>query len=207
MKTPVLSLPVSLLCGIILTGCASFQVAGDIQRGRKQLIQGNPKAALSYFQRAAKIQPDYLLNFSILNEGVWTYVGRAYYDSENFSEARQALEKARTRHDQDQLAKIYLGLVLGRSGDQKRGLMELEAGMKGLRDWLNYVHYNRRGGGVWDPTMEIRSELDRNLTMIGSGKVDWEALTASGEWIGQKIEIEVDRTKIDAYRRRIRQTE
>jgi len=189
-----------LLCGMILSGCVSFQVAGDIQQGRVHLMRGNPKAALAHFERAAQVRPDYLLNYSMLNQGVWTYVGRAHYDSKNFAEARQALEKARSRYDHDHLAKIYLGLVLGRSGDQKKGLTELEAGMTGLRDWLNYIHYNTFEGNYWDPAMKIRSEINRDLTMIASGKVNWEALTASAEWIGHKTEVEVDVVKRDIYR-------
>ena len=189
---------------IVLPGCVSFQIAGDVQQGRFKLMSGKPEAALAHFERAAQAQPDYLFIYYRLPQGVWTYVGRAHYDSNNLAEARQALEKARSRYDQDHLAKIYLGLVLGRSGNQKQGLMELEAGMKGLRDWLNYVHYNTLEGDFWDPGMEIRSELDRDLTMIASGNVNWEALTSSAEWIGQKTEREVDLAKRDAYDDRTR---
>jgi len=170
-------------------------------------MSGNSKAALAHFERAAEIQPDYLFNYFMLSQGVWTYVGRAHYDSKNFAEARQALEKARARYDQDHLAKIYLGLVLGRSGDQKKGLTELEAGMTGLRDWLNYIHYSTLEGIYWDPAMEIRSEIDRDLTMIAGGNVNWEALTSSAEWIGHKTEVEVDLAKRDAYEDRVRDSE
>ena len=189
-----------LLYAFALFGCTSFQVAGDVQQGRMQLMHGDPKVALAHFQSAAQRQPDYLLNYSLLDQGIWTYVGRAYYATGRFPEARQALEKARSRYGDDQLAKIYLGLVLGRDGDPKRGLKELEAGLRGLDGWFEYVHNNVREGHFWDPGREIRSEIDRNMKLIASGKADWEMLTKSAEWIGEKTEMEIDLVKRDMYR-------
>ena len=49
-------------------------------------------------------------------------------------EARKALERARTR-EEDDVAKVYLGLVLARSGDYDRGLKEMEAGLRGINEW------------------------------------------------------------------------
>jgi len=189
-----------LLYGVVFFGCTSFRVAGDVQKGRMQLMHGDPKVALAYFQSAAQQQPDYLLNYSLLDQGIWTYVGRAYYATGRLPEARQALEKARSLYGDDQLAKIYLGLVLGRDGDAKRGLTELEAGLRGLDGWLEYIHHNVREGHFWDPGREIRSEIDRNVKLIASGKADWEVLTKSAEWIGHKTELEVDLVERDKYR-------
>src|SRR3989338_11007483 len=80
----------------VLSGCIAFQVAGEIQKGRMELMYGDPKVALVHFQRAAELEPDYMLNYSIFREGVWTYVGRAHYASGRLAEARQALHPARS---------------------------------------------------------------------------------------------------------------
>ena len=190
----------SLFCGVVLLGCTSIRVAGDVQKGRMQLMHGNPKVALTHFQSAAQLQPDYLLNFTLLNQGIWTYVGRAYYATDRLPEARQALEKARSRYDEDHLARIYLGLVLRRDGDSNQGLKELEAGLRGLNGWFEYVHHNVREGHFWDPGRAIRGEIDRGLQLIASGNADWEGLTKSAEWIGHKTEMEIDLVERDMYR-------
>jgi hypothetical protein len=38
------------------------------------------------------------------------------------------------------------------------------------------------------------------MKLIASGKADWEILTKSAEWIGQKTELEIDLVKRDMYR-------
>src|SRR3989304_7489550 len=123
----------TLQFAIFLSGCAAIQVGGEIQRGRMALLYGNPKAALAHFQRAAELDPNYVTNFTILKQGVSTYVGRANYAMENFSEARERLEQARSKHQDDNLAKLYLGLVLAKDGGRQRGLREIEAGLTGIK--------------------------------------------------------------------------
>ena len=138
-KSKILSIAYRLLpIAFVLSGCIAFQVTGEIQKGRMELMYGDPKVALVHFQRAAELEPDYMLNYSILSQGVWTYVGRAHYASGRLAEARQALERARARYAEDNLAKLYLGLVLGRDGNQQRGLKEIEAGLMGLAGWVGY---------------------------------------------------------------------
>jgi len=127
-----------LLFASLLSGCVAFEVGGEVQRGRMELLYGDPKAALAHFQRAAELDPDYRLPYSLFYEGVWTYVGRANYALEKLPDARQALERARARED-DNLARLYLGLVLAQNGDRERGLREIEAGLKGVVDWFDYV--------------------------------------------------------------------
>lgn len=165
-------------------------------------MDGNPKVALAHFQNVAELRPDYVLDYAIpqLDQSIWTYVGRAYYASGQLPEARQALEKARSLNDSDQLAKIYLGLVLGRDGDPERGLTELQDGLRGLDAWLEYIEHNVREGRFWDPSRRIRSEIDRDMELIASGKTDWETLTASAERIGLTIERRIDAVRKAIYR-------
>ena len=192
---------------ILFSGCAAFELGGEIQKGRMELMYGDPKVALSHFRRAAELQPDYLLDYSIFREGVWTYVGRANYASGELAEARQALERARSRYEQDDLAKLYLGLVLGRDGEQQRGLREIEAGLTGLGNWLDYIEQYHTDGRFWDPTKTIRGESRRNLAMIKGRDVNWKELIENVEWIGKEIEREIDRAREDKSEDRAREGE
>ena len=180
---------------ILLSGCGAM---GEIQAGRKDLLYGDPNRAGARFQRAAELDPDFL-HYSVLPQGVWTYVGRAHYAAGRLPEARQALERAVTRHDQDDLGKLYLGLALARGGDRQSGLKRIESGMKGIHDWLEYVVYNHgySFGRFWDPRKEIRSEIQSDLAMISGKQIDWQKLIASGEWVGKQMEEEIDRARRD----------
>lgn len=188
-----------LLALLLLSGCVAFQVGSEIQSGRYALMYGDPKVALGHFQRAAELNPDYILNFSPLDEGVWTYIGRSYYVMGNFSDARQALERARARYSDDHLAKLYLGLVLARNGDRERGRKEIEAGLKGLSDWLDHIDIYRSEGRYWDPGRRLRGAIQRDLKMIEGRDVDWPRLIASGESLGKEFELEVEFAKRDKY--------
>jgi tetratricopeptide (TPR) repeat protein len=178
-----------------LSACASFQVGGDIQKGRLALMYGDPNISLEHFQRAAKSDPNYLLDFSIFDEGVWTYVGRAYYAMGKLPEAQKAFERARSLHRQDHLAKLYLGLVLGQDGDRPRGLKEIEAGLRGLGDWLDDLERNLPDGLYWDPGLHLRKEIQRSLAMIESRDIRWSKLIASGERLGREFEEEIDESQ------------
>ena len=183
----------TLQFAFVLSACTpSFQVGSEIQAGRYALLTGKSEAALSHFRRAAELEPNYVLNFSPFEEGVWTYVGRAYYATGKFSEARQALQRARSRLESDQLAKLYLGVVLARNGDRERGLKEIQSGMRGLHDWLEHIGYNTEYGQYWDPIREIRSEIQRNLAATSGREVDFKTLIANVEWLGTRIEDEID---------------
>src|SRR3989338_4523624 len=176
---------------LLLSGCAAFQVGGEIQPGRKALMYGDPKVAVAHFQRAAELDPNYLY-FSVLPQGVWTYVGRADYAIGRIPEAVKALERARTRSSQDEMAKLYLGLALARDGNRERGLKELQGGMRGLHDWLEQIVYNTEYGQYWDPNQEIRSEIQRNLVVATGREPDLKSLIANGEWLGKRMEDEID---------------
>ena len=179
---------------ILLSGCRAM---GEIQAGRKDLLYGDPNLAGAHFQRAAELDPDFF-HYSVLPQGVWTYVGRAHYAAGRLPQARQALERAVARHDQDDLGKLYLGLALARDGDRQSGLKRIESGMKGIHDWLDYIEQNFAFsyGRFWDPSKAIRSEIRSDLAMISKG-VDWQRLIASGEWVGRQMEEEIDRARRD----------
>jgi len=90
MKRPLSLIVLALMP--ILASCAFYQAAGEIQRGRPQLMYGDPQVALAHFQRASEIDQNYVMRLRAFDEGVWTYVGRAQYASGRLTEARRALD-------------------------------------------------------------------------------------------------------------------
>ncbi len=104
---------------VFLSGCATVEIRTEVQAGRTALLKGEPDTARAHFEAAAQSNPDDVADFTRLPQGVWTYVGRSYYAAGKLPEARQALERARSRHKDDFLAKLYLGLTLIRQQTQQ----------------------------------------------------------------------------------------
>ena len=181
---------------IWLSACASFQAAGDIAQGRQALFKGNNQAALGYFQAAEQVDPAYVYDTE-LREGVLSYVGRAQYLTGNYAAARSTLEKALSQNPSDNIARLYLGLTLARQGETQKALPDIDGGMKGIYDLLNYITDTFRFGygEYWDPGRDIRSAIERDRAMIASGKIDWPALIADGESIALKTEREPDEAR------------
>jgi tetratricopeptide (TPR) repeat protein len=152
---------------------------------------------LPYFDRAVQTDPNFIMGFGAFREGAWTYVGRANYGIGKLPEAKQALERALAQDSSDNLARLYLGLVLVRDGERQAGAKQIEGGMRGLYDWLEYITYNTSYGTFWDPRREIRSEIQANLAMLSGKDIDWQKLIAGGEWVGLKMEDEIDRARRD----------
>ena len=61
-----------------------------------------------------------------------------------------------------------------RSGNSEKGLSASEAGLSGLRDWLDDVNQNAAFsfGQYWDPMNEIRAEIHNSLGMISRRDID-----------------------------------
>ena len=196
-----------LLSLLVLTGCAAYQAAGQVQSGRQALLINKPEDALAYFLEVAKSNPDYIFQSESYREGIWTYVGRSQYSLGRYPQARQSLEKALSIYQDDYLAQIYLGLTFMRLNEEPRGLKELDSGMKGLYDWLEYMNRTMPYTAFWDPRREIRSELEKDIEMIAGKDINRQELVASAEWIGQRMENEIDEVRRDEQRYRNRQFE
>ena len=183
----------SSFVSVLLSACASFQGAGDIAQGRQALIEGNNQAALGYFQAAEQVAPTYTYGTE-LREGVLSYLGRAQYVTGDYAQARPTLEKALSEDKGDNIARLYLGLTLARQGEAEKGLQDIDAGMKGIYDFVDYITDTFRFsyGRDWDPGRDIRSGIERDRAMIASGKIDWPTLIADGESIAMKTEREPD---------------
>lgn len=192
-------IPFVLLC--LFEGCVSLQVGGDFQSGRQALLRNQSEQALPYFLEAAKNNPDYVYRSMHFSEGIWTYVGRTEYALGKFKEARESLERALAKDKDDNMARLYLGLTLMRSGDNENGKRELQAGMAGLHDWLEYIETARPFEAYWDPTREIRGAIETDLDKIKAKDIAQTELIADGGWLGKRMEEEIDRARRDERRR------
>jgi tetratricopeptide (TPR) repeat protein len=184
------------LFALLLAGVSGCATAGsDINAGRRDLLYGDPNVALVRFQDAAARSPN-ALYFSALPQGTWTYVGRAYYATGRLPEAREALERAAAQSNDDSLARLYLGLTLAREGDRSRGVAEIETGLKGIYDWLNYTEYRHAYtyGIFWDTNKTIRSAIAEQLATIRGGG-DTRLIIAGGEWVGRNLEEEIEHAR------------
>jgi len=184
---------------IFLSGCASFQVDTDVQAGQQAFLIGNNEQALAYFQSAAQKDPKYIYG-TALRQNIWSYVGRAQYAVGRFSEARTALQKSLLLEQNNRdIARLYLGLTMARSGDRQQGLGEIESGMKGIHEWLEYITEAHRFsfGQFWDPRREIRTAIQSDLAMLSGKDIDWQRLIADGEWVGKRLEEESDLARRD----------
>jgi tetratricopeptide (TPR) repeat protein len=194
-RTYAFALLIALLSA---SGCASLQAGSNVEAGRKAFLIGNNEAALGYFQRAAALDPNYVYG-GTLRQNIWSYVGRSEYSVGRLPQARNTLEKALSIGKNEDVARLYLGLTLVRSGDRQQGLKEIEGGMRGIYDWLEYITQAQRYsyGRFWDPRGEIRSSIEGDLAVISGKDVDVQKLIADGEWLGKRVEEEINLARRD----------
>lgn len=183
-----------------LSGCAGYQIAGQVESGRRALLVNDPERALPHFLEAAKSDPSYVYEYDLFRENVWTYLGRSQYATKKYSEARQSLERALALDKDDHLARLYLGLSLTRLGDSARGVKEIEAGMKGIHDWLEYTESSRPFEAYWDPGRDIRKTIENDLAGDPGREVGRDQLIADAEWVGKRLEEEVEYVRRDRRR-------
>jgi tetratricopeptide (TPR) repeat protein len=181
---------------IFLSGCASMQTAKEVNSGRQAYITGNNEVANAYFVSAAQRDPNYIYG-TALRQGIWSYVGRTEYATGRFPQAREALDRALSANNDENIARLYLGLTLAQTGDRQKGLQEIESSMKGMQSWLEYITETFRYsfGRFWDPGYEIRSAIKGDLAMISSRDLDWQKLITASEWLGKMMEEEGDKAR------------
>jgi len=190
-----------LLVILLQAGCAAFNTSTQVQSGRRALLIDDPERALAYFLEAAQSDPNYVYRSVHFSQGIWTYVGRTQYVTKRYADARQSLERAIKLDPEDLLARLYLGLTLARSGDDARGNMEILGGMRGIYDWLEYIQRTRPFEAYWDPLREIRKAIEVYLPQApGNDFVVSERLIADAEWLGNKMEDEIERVRQDERR-------
>ena len=59
---------------LLVSGCAGFQAAREVNSGRQAYLTGNNEVAYAHFQKAAQVDPNYVYG-TALRQGVWSYVG------------------------------------------------------------------------------------------------------------------------------------
>ena len=189
---------VTFLFAVMLSGCAAFQVGSDMEAGRKAFLIGNHEAALGYFQSAADLDPGYVYGAAI-RQNVWCYLGKSEYSAGRLPQARKNLEKALAMDNKEDIARLYLGLTLVRGGDRQQGLKEIEAGMTGIHDRIENITQSFRFsfGRFWDTKGEIRSAIQSDLAMLSGKEPDLEKLIADGEWLGKRVEEEINLARRD----------
>ena len=178
----------------MVSACATFQAGGNIQSGRLAFSIGDYQTARNYFGSAAQTDPNYIYRSDLPGGSVQSYLGRADYVTERYSQARQELEQALAVNKDDNVARLYLGLTLARMGDRENGLREIQSAMQGLYDWIMYVqeHFRYSYGQFWDMNGTIRAAIQADLAIIASKQIDWPKLLADGEWLGTKMDEEID---------------
>jgi hypothetical protein len=67
--------------------------------------------------------------------------------------------------------------------------------MKGLYDWLEYYESSRPFEAYWDPRREMRSAIEKDLAVISGNRIDWQRLMANAEWLGERMEAEIDHVR------------
>jgi tetratricopeptide (TPR) repeat protein len=176
----------------------------EVHKGRQALMAGKAEAALAHFQRATELDPDFLY-FSTLPQSALTYTGRALYQLGRFSEARQAFEQATLRFTDDAMARLYFGITLVRQGHRERGFQETAAGLKTIYQWLDYIEANLPQGIYWDSNREIRSQIEHVLKQITDHRLSDEQLIETAEWVGNRMEWEIDLARRDEQMSRNRE--
>ena len=186
---------VSFLTAMMFSTSCSIQVDQRVQEGRTALLTGRPNDAIDTFKQAAESSPNYQTPYA-LRESVWTYLGRAYYETANYPEARTALDKALALDETDSMARLYRGMTLTRTNDRDRGLADMENSLKQIYTWLDELPNDYSTGNFWDPSKQIRKLIETGL----AGKPSAIELVVTAQRVGKLLEEEIDRSRRDRGR-------
>jgi tetratricopeptide (TPR) repeat protein len=193
---------------LVLASCASLQIGTEFQSGRRAMLSGNDETALAFFQSVAQKNPNYAYG-TAYRQGILSYLGRTEYSTGKLPQARQTLERALAANREEDLARLYLGLTLMRAGDRDGGVKEIEGAMRGIQNWLDYFTEAHRFsyGQFWDPGREIRSAIRSQLAMVSGRETDTSKVIADAEWLGKRMEEEVDRARDHETRQQSREND
>ena len=72
--------------------------------------------------------------------------------------------------------------------------------MRGIYDWLEYINRTRPFEAYWDPSRDIRKAIERDLDYISARDFNLEQLIADAEWLGKRMEEEIDHVRQDERR-------
>jgi len=187
----------TLVFSFLLGGCTTLEVAREVQSGRRAMQLGDSQAALGYFEAAARANPDYLTDFTLLDIGIWSYVGMAQYSEGEQGKALASFKQAKQRHREDHFARVFLGLVMSESGDRRKGKEELVGGLNELGQWLDTTRHSTRTGELWDPGDYLAQEIGQSLKLLQAEEVNWRAINESMVTLARNFDDEIDEVKRD----------
>ena len=187
-----------LLLLLPLVGCAASQATLEIQEGRRALLTAIPEIAVQHFERAAAL--DSKNPGSPLGESAWTYMGRAYYEAMKYSPARQALDRALAQN-QDDVARVYIGLIDARERSNEADHKQLQAGLQGVYDRIEYIKRFTFAGEFWDPSNRLTTEVLELIQALSAAQVNWNDVIPRVEEVMLKIENEIDQAQRDEVTR------
>ena len=72
--------------------------------------------------------------------------------------------------------------------------------MKGIHDWLEYTERTRPFEVYWDPARVIRKTVEKDLAGDAGREVGRDQLIADAEWMGKRLEEEVEYVRRDRRR-------
>ncbi|MBM4259934.1 MAG: hypothetical protein FJ145_00660 [Deltaproteobacteria bacterium] len=166
-----------LLIGFLFfAGCTSLGNQGDFQLGRQALSRAEPENALTYFNRVTAVDSGYSTYSGPLRESVWTYVGRAHYNSGRYAEARAAFDRPLLQFNDEHVARLYRGLTLVRAPGSSVpppatrnpfSLQEVTFALKEGVDPRRVATLARDRGVAFDLSRETETQL-RNLGADGA---------------------------------------
>jgi len=89
-------------------------------------------------------------------------------------------------------------LIRLRNGDSARGSREVETGLKGIHETLEYLAADNTNGIFWDPARRLRANIEQALMSNGNLPL----FIASAEQIGRDFDDEMDTARRDEGRHR-----
>lgn len=184
-----------LLLFVPLVGCVAAQATREIQEGRRALLTGNAEAAVQHFEKATVL--DSPNSGSPLHESAWTYLGRAYYDARSYLLARQAFDRALIQNQDDDIARLYFGLIGAREKPDASSHKQVQAGLQGVYDRIDYIKRFTFAGEFWDPSNQLSAELLDLIKVLSAPQVSWNNVIPRVEELMLKIENEVDQAQRD----------
>jgi tetratricopeptide (TPR) repeat protein len=149
---------------LFIAACATLESQSEFLTGRRALLRGEPDNALSAFDRVARSNAGFITDSVSPRRSIWTYVGRAHYNSGRYAEARAAFEKALSQLSDDHIARLYLGLTIlhpsAPSAPSKAfSLQEVTYALREGVEPKRVATLARERGVAFDLTKETESQL------------------------------------------------
>ena len=86
-----------------------------------------------------------------------------------------------------------------------QAVKDLTDAVTGLREWLDYTILYTSQGKFWDPSQQIRNQIQLCLKLLAARPANWDGLISNAESIGSLFEDESDRARRDESAERNRE--